>query len=139
MKINNQRLNQWLSGEIAAYNDGTPESIAMIKELCRRSWCISTLTGSDKFYAYDKKTGWYSYDGPKEGLASYHVSWFFEAEDVSEIESVYDKLIQTFRDKKEALENANPGMEVSIRLTECEGYNGYEFRFTLIPKKHKTT
>ena len=83
MQINKQRLQLWLSGEIAAYNDGTPKSIAMIKELCRRLGCISTPTGANKFYA-SNGTGWYSYDGPEEGMPHQPVSWFFEADNEPE-------------------------------------------------------
>ena len=81
MQINKQRLNQWLSGEIAAYNDGTHESIAMIKELCRRSSSLSTPSGVADLYANDKKIGWYSYEGPEGGMPHQPVSWFFEPED----------------------------------------------------------
>ena len=92
MQINKQRLNQWLSGEIAAYNDGTPESIEMIKELCRRSSSLSTPSGVADLYANDKKIGWYSYEGPEGGMPHQPVSWFFEPGDEPANPSIEQRL-----------------------------------------------
>lgn len=90
MKINQQRLNQWLSGEIAAYNDGTPESIAMIKELCGHAKIQGEPEGYCRFY-YHSNGFWYAtIEAPK--MPNKPVSWFFEAEDEPANPSIEQRL-----------------------------------------------
>lgn len=97
MPINKQRLQLWIDEKVAAYNDGTPESIAMIKELCKNSKNESIPKCWVKFYANDK-TGWYSYNGPEEGMPHQPVSWFFEPEEAEKVVTIEQRI--------EALEKA---------------------------------
>lgn len=83
MQINKQRLQLWLDEKVDAYNDGTTESIALIKELCKYSKNESIPSGAAKFYASDMAS-WYSYDGPEEGMPRQPVSWFFEPDNEPE-------------------------------------------------------
>jgi hypothetical protein len=46
MQLNKQRLQLWLSGKVAAYNNGSSQDIEMIRELCKYSKRLSFPSGS---------------------------------------------------------------------------------------------
>ena len=81
MQLNKQRLQLWLDGKVAAYNNGSSQDIAMIKELCKysKNRPVYSPSGSAKFYAHNKIT-WYPFD-TNDGMPHHPVSWLFEPEE----------------------------------------------------------
>ncbi len=84
MQLNKQRLQLWLDGKVAAYNNGSAQDIEMIQELCKYSKDELIPGGASKFYAHNKIT-WYPIDAI-DGLPHHPVSWFFEPEEPNAIE-----------------------------------------------------
>ena len=81
MQLNKQRLQLWLSGKVAAYNNGSSQDIAMIKELCRHTLWDNPPAGDARFYMRLEQT-WVSAVTVDEfgGVPHHPVSWFFEQE-----------------------------------------------------------
>lgn len=55
MKINQERYNELLKGNIIIRNDYTDESIKLIDDLCsynKRTQFISSITGAESFYIF---------------------------------------------------------------------------------------
>jgi hypothetical protein len=90
MQLNKQRLQLWLSGKVAAYNNGSSQDIEMIRELCKYSKRLSFPSGSAKFYTNDE-VGWMPLDNV-EKMAHHSVSWFFEQDESDPIEQRLEAL-----------------------------------------------
>lgn len=134
MELNKQKLQLWLDERVAAYNDGTRESIEMIRELCKQTGESMGPGGGSNYY-YCVNGRWFA-DVFCESIPIRKVSWFFESteEPETKIESVPDQWLQKVWAKKEALEKANPNMVVTLQVSECVDYAGCEIRFILNPK-----
>ena len=95
MQLNKQRLQLWLDGKVAAYNNGSSQDIEMIRELCKYSKRCSIPSGSAKYYACGSG-GWY--DGCAIiGVEYYHVSWFFEADPFEKRIEALEKAVDEIR------------------------------------------
>ncbi len=78
MQLNKQRLQLWLDGKVAAYNNKSSKAIEMIQELCKYSKDRSTPTGDVNYYVCDDGF-WVGFE-VCEKIPHHPVSWFFEQE-----------------------------------------------------------
>ncbi len=84
MQLNKQRLQLWLDGKVAAYNNGSSQDIAMIKELCRQTNEGLLPIGGGLYYTClgGRWVGGYAC----EKVPHQPVSWFFEPDESDPIE-----------------------------------------------------
>lgn len=98
MQLNKQRLQLWLSGKVAAYNNGSSQDIAMIKELCRHTLWANPPAGDARFYMRLEQT-WVSAVTVDEfgGVPHHPVSWFFEADPIDQRLEALEKAVEEIR------------------------------------------
>ena len=79
MQLNKQRLQLWLSGKVAAYNNGSSQDIAMIQRLCEHTNEGLLPIGGGLYYTCigGRWVGSYAC----EKIPHHPVSWFFEPEE----------------------------------------------------------
>jgi hypothetical protein len=90
MQLNKQRLQLWLSGKVAAYNNGSSQDIEMIKDLCEQTNEGLFPIGGGQYYTCIGGSWVGSYVCEK--IPHHPVSWFFEAEESDPIEQRLEAL-----------------------------------------------
>ena len=83
MQLNKQRLQLWLDGKVAAYNNDSSQDIEMIKRLCEQTGEGVNPGGDANFYLCIN--GRWKPSMIEEGIPHHPVSWFFEPEESSTI------------------------------------------------------
>ena len=103
MQLNKQRLQLWLSGKVAAYNNGSSQDIEMIRWLCRRTGEMVIPQGGQSFYLC-RGGKWFGYYGC-EKIPHHPVSWFFEPDEPNTIEQRLEALEKAVEEIRALINN----------------------------------
>lgn len=95
MQLNKQRLQLWLSGKVAAYNNGSAQDIEMIQRLCEQSEDTSPPKGGANYYLCIN--GMWDPFIVCEKIPHHPVSWFFEQDTIEQRLEALEKAVEELR------------------------------------------
>lgn len=103
MQLNKQRLQLWLDGKVAAYNNGSAQDIEMIQRLCEQSEDTSPPKGGAIYYVCDD--GFWVGLTICENIPHHPASWFFEQEEPDTIEQRLEALEKAVNELRVLINN----------------------------------